>query len=258
MYKARAYSQWLAFALSGLILILIFSLTFLHPTTQAALNNTTPEISSSVQNNGYQSPQLCRGCHPEEFEAWSNTTHANASFDPVFQVYLQQVKKPGECFACHATGYDTNTGQFVLAGVTCEACHGPYRPEHPQESMTIARSAEFCGNCHPTTLSEWETSRHGQVGVTCIDCHEVHTQQTRAAAATNALCYTCHENHTRDQMHADHLAEDIHCIDCHLARPEDIADGAMNGLAHTGHYFSVFVRTCNDCHPDILPSEAVQ
>lgn len=202
----------------------------------------------------YQSPQRCRGCHEPEFEAWSDTTHARASFDPIFQVYLQQVERPGECFACHATGYDTTTGQFVLAGVTCEACHGPYRAEHPQESMTIATSAELCGSCHPGTLHEWQTSRHGAVGVKCIDCHEVHTQQTRAAVTTNALCAACHQDQTYNQTHAAHSQANLHCVDCHLARPSDDVGEAVNGQAMTGHSFAVFVKTCNDCHPaSVMP-----
>ena len=77
------------------------------------------------------------------------TVHTNASFDPIFQVYLQGVEEPGECFACHTMGYNAITGQFMLAGVTCEACHGPYREGHPEESMVIATSEDLCGICDP-------------------------------------------------------------------------------------------------------------
>ena len=241
----RRQSHWLALAVSLLILASVISLTLLFPSGSLALEDSA---AFSVLGS-YQSPQRCRECHEEEFQAWSNTTHANASFDPIFQVYLQGVEEPGECFACHTTGYSAITGQFMLAGVTCEACHGPYREGHPEESMVIATSEDLCGTCHPSTLTEWNSSRHGEVGVTCVGCHEVHTQKTRAAAATNLLCAGCHHNQVRDATHTIHNLEvGIRCIDCHLARPSDDVDGAVSGHAVTGHSFGVFVSTCNDCH----------
>jgi hypothetical protein len=243
----RHQSHWLALAVSFVILISTISLTLIWPSGSLALEDSTPGNTFSVLG-AYQSPQRCRECHEAEFQAWSNTTHANASFDPIFQVYLQQVEEPGECFACHTTGYNAITGQFMLAGVTCEACHGPYREGHPEESMVIARSEDLCSACHPSTLLEWSSSRHGKVGVTCVDCHEVHTQKTRAAATTNSLCASCHHDQVRDATHTIHNQADIRCIDCHLARPSDGADSAVSGHAVTGHSFAVFVSTCNDCH----------
>ncbi len=253
--KMRPYSHWLVFTVSFLILATTISLTLLWPPGSVALDQQTTLDQTGSRWGNYQSPQHCRECHQEEFQAWSNTTHAKASFDPIFQTYLEQVEQPGECFTCHATGYDTNTGQFVLAGVTCEACHGPYRAEHPRESMMIAASADLCGNCHASTLVEWQSSRHGSVGVNCIDCHEVHTQQTRAAAATNAPCATCHEKQIQDQTHAQHSQADVHCIDCHLARPDNNGSRAVSGHAITGHSFAVFVKTCTACHDNSLISE---
>ncbi|MEW5958088.1 MAG: multiheme c-type cytochrome [Chloroflexota bacterium] len=244
----RRHSLWLVFTASFFIMAGAVSLTLLVPVKSTALQENLDRTFSLWGT--YQSPERCRECHAPEFAAWSNTTHAQASFDPIFQVYLQQVEQPGECFACHTTGYNTNTGQFVLAGVTCEACHGPYRPQHPEESMLIATSADMCGSCHPSTLGEWQSSRHGQVSVTCIDCHEVHTQKTHAAVATNALCTGCHQPQTQDETHTTHIEADIHCVDCHLARPTDDGRGAVNGHAMTGHSFTVFVKTCKDCHDE--------
>lgn len=244
----RQYSPWLVFATSFFIIVSTISLTLLLPTATVALDEK-PGRNFSVWGN-YQSPERCRECHESEFRVWSNTTHARASFDPIFQVFLQQVEQPGECFTCHTTGYNTNTGQFVLAGVTCEACHGPYRSQHPEESMIIATSSQMCGSCHSSTSAEWQSSRHGMVGVSCIDCHEVHSQQTRAAATTNELCTGCHQDQTQDDTHTIHSGANIPCIDCHLARPVDDGSGAVNGHAITGHSFTVFVKTCKDCHAD--------
>jgi hypothetical protein len=243
----RQQSYWLALAISFVVLAGVISLTLFWPAASLALDEQP--FQGSAPPGAYQSPQGCRQCHLAEFEDWSSTTHAQASFDPIFQIYLQQSERPGECFACHTTGYNATTGQFVLAGVTCEACHGPYRPAHPEESMTIARSEKLCGTCHANTLQEWSSSRHGQVGVTCVDCHEVHTQRTRVAATTNALCASCHQDHTQDATHSVHSRAGVRCIDCHLARPSNQAQAAMNGHAVTGHSFTVASATCDACHP---------
>jgi hypothetical protein len=248
-HDLRQQSYSLALAVSLIVLAGTISLTLLWPAASLALEEQPPWNGVPAAPGAYQSPQGCRQCHTSEFKDWSSTTHAQAAFDPIFQVYLQQTEKPGECFACHTTGYNATTGQFVLAGVTCEACHGPYRPGHPEESMTIARSEKLCGTCHANTLQEWSSSRHGQVGVTCVDCHEVHTQRTRVAAATNALCAGCHENHTQDATHSVHSQAGVRCIDCHLARPGSQAQAAMKGHAVTGHSFTVAASTCDACHP---------
>lgn len=243
----RYQSHWLALVISFLILASTISLTLLWPSGSLAFEAETSANTFSIFGE-YQSPQRCRECHEAEFQAWSNTTHAKASFDPIFQTYLQQAEEPGECFACHTTGYSAITGQFMLAGVTCEACHGPYREEHPQESMVIATSEDLCGTCHTSTLLEWESSRHGKVGVTCVDCHEVHTQKTRATVTTNSLCAGCHHDQTQDFTHTIHSQAEVLCIDCHLARPSDDVGDAVSGHAVTAHSFAVFVSTCNDCH----------
>lgn len=253
----RRQSHWLALIVSFLIIASTITLTFLWPPGSLAFEAQTAGSSFSIFGD-YQSPQRCRECHEAQFQAWSNTTHANASFDPIFQTYLQQVEEPGECFACHTTGYSAVTGQFMLAGVTCEACHGVYREGHPEESMVIATSEDLCGTCHTSTLIEWESSRHGKVNVTCVDCHEVHTQRTHAAVATNALCASCHRDRTKDLTHTIHNQGEVLCVDCHLARPNDDVGDAVSGHAVTGHSFSVFVSTCNDCHlasliPTVVP-----
>lgn len=245
---ARRHSPWLVVALSAIIVVLTLALTVLWPSGNWALGEVGA-IQTPVSAE-FQGPQQCSECHPTEFGEWSGTTHANASFDPIFQAYLRAIEEPGECFSCHTTGYNAVTGQFLLAGVTCEACHGPYRAEHPGESMTIATSEQLCGTCHTSTMAEWQASRHGQLGISCVACHEVHTQKARTAASTNLLCAACHQSHTQNLMHQQHSAAGLHCVDCHLARPVDGAASAVSGHAVTAHTFTPTVSNCQECHPD--------
>ncbi|MEA3336365.1 MAG: multiheme c-type cytochrome [Chloroflexota bacterium] len=182
-------------------------------------------------------PQQCAICHDQQFFAWAGTAHAQASFNPSFQVKLKQTAEPSQCLPCHTTGYNLVSGRFSSAGVTCEACHGPYHPEHPAESMAIATSAELCGACHSTTLDEWRDSKHGQVGVSCAACHEVHSQKPRVATSSDSLCLLCHQREKLGSAHAGYgfPAQEKLCVDCHLAHP--VAQVVMAGGSPTGHTF---------------------
>jgi hypothetical protein len=247
----RPNSPWLALLLSASILTTTITLTVMASSGQAGVGAPLPDaIDLSSLAPGFRGPQHCAECHPSEFYDWSGTTHARASFDPIFREFLQDAQEPGECFACHATGYNAVTGQFVMAGVTCEACHGPYRDSHPGQSMQMAASQDLCGSCHKSTLAEWEASSHGQAGIACVGCHAVHTQKTHVAATADALCAGCHEQSTRDDMHMAHKEENIRCISCHLSRPADKAALAVSGHAVTGHSFAVATDVCADCHED--------
>lgn len=245
------YSPWLVVAFAAALVGLTLALTLIG--TRLGREAPASTAGSSFSLFGpYQSPDRCRECHPDEYQAWSGTIHAQASFDPIFRVYLDTAEQPNECFTCHATGYDTTTGQFMLAGVSCEACHGPYRPTHPEATMAVAASENLCGTCHTSTVEEWKSSRHGQVGVSCGACHEVHSQKTLAAVDTNALCAQCHQDHTQDMLHSGHLNAGVSCVDCHLSRPADDAGSAVSGHASTGHAFVAASPTCNNCHRSLM------
>lgn len=246
--RLRRQSPWLALLLAALILVGVISLTLLWPSGNLASEASSVTGGMASIFGSYRGPQQCAECHATEFHDWSGTTHAQASFDPVFQVYLQQAEEPGECLACHTTGYNAVTGQFVMAGVTCEACHGPYRPEHPGQSMKMAKSDQLCGTCHKSTVAEWRISQHGKAGIACVACHEVHTQKTRAALTTDALCAGCHTESIQDEIHQAHKQAEVRCAACHLARPANMAESAVSGHAVTGHSFTVAAGTCSTCH----------
>ncbi len=248
MIHLRRHSPWLVLALAAAIIFGTLALTLLWPSGRLALGDNAPQGGLGAGLSSYQGPQQCAECHPNEFHDWSGTTHAQASFDPIFQEYMQQAEEPGECFACHTTGYNAVTGQFVMAGVTCEACHGPYRSEHPGQSMAMAKSDQLCGTCHKSTVSEWRSSRHGQAGIACVACHEMHTQKTRTDITTDALCAGCHQETTQDKVHQTHKQSNVRCVACHLARPAGDIGGRVEGHAITGHSFAVAATTCTQCH----------
>jgi hypothetical protein len=104
----------------------------------------------------YVGSGACRGCHAAEFETWAAQPHARA-LDT-----LAGRGKAGDadCLRCHTTGFG-RTGGFPasggspeahadLAGVGCEACHGPggeHVPEQAPKRGSIVALADKCDSC---------------------------------------------------------------------------------------------------------------
>jgi hypothetical protein len=108
--------------------------------------------------------RACKECHPNTYEFWSNTRHAQA-----FKT-LKNDKKPNtiydaECVTCHTTGFEYNSGWVSeaatpqLAGNQCENCHGP-GSKHVADPKNVefrklvtlkaaqANKNGFCERCH--------------------------------------------------------------------------------------------------------------
>lgn len=111
-------------------------------------------------------PATCARCHAAEAQAWSNSRHAAAFDNEVFQRSWSETRSPW-CLSCHHR-----------RGVSCGVCHG--------------EGARDCASCHqfdlPTeiggspsgtpgqdTLGEWRRSTAGRQGRSCISCHDPHT-----------------------------------------------------------------------------------
>ena len=134
-------------------------------------------------NNGNQNPPPvvskyagsadCYICHANQHTDWGLTAHARAYETLKF---VGQENNP-VCLTCHTTGYDD--GGFIdeattpaLAGVGCEACHGPSADHRSNVTVAALRppvtvAADMCTKCHNgfhhNTGDEWASSRHGRV-----------------------------------------------------------------------------------------------
>jgi predicted CXXCH cytochrome family protein len=88
---------------------------------------------------------------------------------------------------------------------------------------------------------EWETSGHAKAGVTCIDCHTVHSAGTKfqTRLTPNAMCVQCHSTVSTDSVtgHAPIAGAPQHsnCVGCHMSPTGKSADF---GDEHT-HRFKV-------------------
>lgn len=100
--------------------------------------------------HSYIGAEKCKMCHKVQYDSWLTTKHAKATetakastkwkFDP-------------SCLSCHATNKDE-----ALAGVQCEACHGPGSDYKTMSIMKdrakaianglIIPTQETCNTCH--------------------------------------------------------------------------------------------------------------
>lgn len=192
----------------------------------------------------------CAECHLDIAEDWSHSPHAHAYDDPHFQERWDALGSPGECLACHTTSYIASTGEYYEEGVGCVACHGETSSNHPPEIVPVYADAEYCGECHTTTLGEWKMTMHAPTGVGCMQCHNPHNQQPLFENKDD-LCINCHQEDMDRYLEDLHIQKGIGCVDCHaLVIPPEVPPD--DGIVPTGHAFNITPATCVACHTDAL------
>ncbi len=212
-----------------------------------------------------QQTPACVSCHTEFATEWQNGPHGEAVTDPVFQNEWTKQGKPGACLVCHVTGYDPATGNWQTDGVSCEACHGAMKADHPKSPMPVDNSPQLCARCHSDTRFDWQNwqgSTHYQRGMNCTTCHDPHsaslkiTRPLNGSVASNdasQLCINCHKDVSMNFPYSVHQKQGVTCIDCHVTHTEKSpAD------AHTvpDHSFKANLDSCNACHADQMHSQS--
>lgn len=124
----------------------------------------------------YIGKKKCKICHFKQYRTWKKTGHAEA-----WETLSEKDRSRPACVRCHVTGYG-RTGGFInnkneeetprLAGVQCEACHGPgsahaeaAKEEESEERVRalINRTPKTCAECHNPheTHEEYEKRDEG-------------------------------------------------------------------------------------------------
>lgn len=176
--------------------------------------------------------ETCQTCHTRIHADWSETLHSGAL---ATLEAIGEGQNP-ECLRCHTVGFDEEGG-FVsrattnaLAGVGCEACHGPARDHVENVADNSLRpkvdiSAEVCGSCHTGQnqphFDEWVQSRHSIVtevpaedftsGVLLGVCGQCHSGDyfVRARVKGESVPDELLVGVSREQMNA------VECAVCH-------------------------------------------
>ena len=114
----------------------------------------TQEPPQTAPTSTYVGADACKGCHADQYTAWSKTKHARA-----LAALSPDERKNGKCMKCHVTGSpETIAAEADTPGrpnVQCEACHGP-------ASLHVA--AAKAGNAKQQRTTEIEEK-------TCTRCH---------------------------------------------------------------------------------------
>lgn len=172
------------------------------------------------------------------------------------------------CATCHEDAVqDLEMGlheEAIRAGnreaAVCTDCHGAHdvRPIVEQPDLI----AGVCGECHETTLVEWQGSAHVDIEpLGCVTCHSQHSQRLRVGATPDELCMNCHKQDEVETIfvHNQHLPSeaDVTCVDCHMYTGEH--DGAQavpisTAPLSTGHSMLMDPTPCNTCHEALVAS----
>jgi len=121
-------------------------------------------VSAQAQDHEYVGADKCKMCHKVQFASWENTVHAKAtdaakaSTDREFSA---------DCLKCHATNASEE-----LAGVQCEACHGPGNDYKKMSIMKDVEAAKANGLIIPTQE-------------TCDGCHTGDDHSKKVVMADN-------------------------------------------------------------------------
>ncbi len=92
--------------------------------------------------------ETCKACHPAAYEVWRASPHARAR-----ESLPERNRNDKRCLSCHAP--DLEDG---VAGVSCEACHGPGRLYATRYVMRDRELAHAVGLTNPRER-------------TCAGCH---------------------------------------------------------------------------------------
>lgn len=161
------------------------------------------------------------------------------------------------CFGCHSTA-STTDNHFdpaqLIAGVSCEACHGPgarhvaamslpHDARSPSFIFNPARldpvaSVDFCGACHRTSV---DVALSGVTGILSLRFPASRLERSRCKGVEGAslTCVACHDPHEP----LAHFPEsyDKNCLKCHGSKSTS-ASSAGNSVCPVGQ------KACVSCH----------
>jgi predicted CXXCH cytochrome family protein len=156
-------------------------------------------------NTSVQMGVGCESCHGpggDHVSSPKKTTIVNPST-------LEPAKKAMVCGQCHSVGKDLS-GKYAFPigfrpGDDLSKCLVDAKP------TTAGRNQQY---------SEWVTSKHATMGVTCTNCHDPHNTSANEAQLkkpVTELCLGCHAAKIKDlATHAPSAPAGATCATCHM------------------------------------------
>lgn len=164
-----------------------------------------PPSHGQEKGGDYIGADACKECHQDQYATYVKSIHGKKAI-------------PGS----------------PAAGETCEACHGP-GGKHAEEGggkgwmisfgkqAGSAQKSAPCLKCHENSkeMISWNTGRHKVSGVSCDQCHTVHSGALHGLKTGEPyLCISCHKdvrNQLKRQSHHPVTEGKVKCTDCHTA-----------------------------------------
>ncbi|WP_290577752.1 cytochrome c3 family protein [Ketobacter sp.] len=179
------------------------------------------------------------------------------------------------CSSCHQLGEDSPVHAMLnsvhgkpspdspMGQKGCAQCHGPSqqhaqsptrnKPEvsfGPTWSDSVAQQNQVCQACHESNATRhWSSGLHARENLSCVTCHNLHTEATAMTAAQQtATCTQCHRPqrdgiHHLGQAKAQHKSkgavQEVACSSCH--NPHDNPKPVVTLLANRS-------EGCRSCH----------
>ncbi len=161
------------------------------------------------------------------------------------------------CASCHSRREELTANGFKPG----ERYHNHYRlvlPDHPGAYFVDGQARE-----ENYVYGSLMLSRMGEKGVSCLDCHDPHTNHTILPVENNALCMRCHSTGLKEATIIDPVAHSRHaagsvgnqCVSCHM--PERVY---MQRDPRRDHGFTSpdpqltiefgIPNACSTCHQD--------
>ncbi len=195
----------------------------------------------------FTSPEVCEGCHPQQYKEWSGSVHALAFHDPIYQGELNKgFKAVGhditrQCEGCHSaagmvTGEIKGPGlaglsDLALAGVSCDICHSISGTTHWQTPSHEPENGSMILTPGVDTEKGTVLRKHGPLapGEDCgMGFHECVESPLHLQAE---LCASCHQVYHYDRhfpleatylewKHGPYAQNSILCQDCHMVDTE--------------------------------------
>jgi predicted CXXCH cytochrome family protein len=187
---------------------------------------TDPIFISSWEAQG--SPGACLVCHATGYDPATGATQANgvvctACHSPASANHPKDNMPidatPVLCGRCHSDPRFATENWKLSAhyqrNMTCSVCHEPHSASMKsvaEEGSVNADASDLCANCHKEAMQNFPTSKHAEVGVTCVNCHlgfnvgstdlmdfvSTHKAPDHSFVPTLDTCNKCHSA----QMHA--------------------------------------------------------
>lgn len=156
-------------------------------------------------SDGIVGVEICKGCHEDRYATYAISTHAKKG------IPNSPANKDG-CESCHGPGGahveksgEKGVGIFIFSKRIADA---------------RSKSAK-CLSCHEEArdMAFWDLAKHKAIGVSCDNCHTVHSGTRKNLKATQPdLCNICHRSiraQENKQSHHPIREGKMKCTDCH-------------------------------------------